>query len=290
MRKINYYVIGTYGTLPNGVFGALFYNVYDAKETRKTRFSKKNRVMRGVYQMLYCELLTLTDNNATYEQYLDIEAVYMKKDSMTKEQASRLWKRRYGVKKSKPRSEELRRIKGVIRDLKNERDWSREMARLINKKYDDLIDERLFDFYGKTLEEIRNEPENSTTTWLAQQTLNHIEKERKKAIYNWYDDVGNDTTIYIIYKDGSTLHVTGTEIAVGDVTPKMQNIAYAHYDDGWETFDTEIGNIDLGLYSKTAEEFNYDVTDEMLEIRDNYERDIEIKFGTEWGLKQKNVA
>ncbi|MDR2729165.1 MAG: hypothetical protein LBB56_08520 [Chitinispirillales bacterium] len=34
--------------------------------------------------MLYTELLKLTDDQTTYEQYLDIEAVYMSKDDTTK--------------------------------------------------------------------------------------------------------------------------------------------------------------------------------------------------------------
>jgi len=61
--------------------------------------------------MMYNELLTLTDGKATYEQFTEIEAVYMSKEAMTKEQAARLWKRRYGEKIVKPLAEEMRRVK-----------------------------------------------------------------------------------------------------------------------------------------------------------------------------------
>jgi len=238
---------------------------------------------------MYSELLVLTDEKATYEQFIEIEAVYMSKEEMTKEQAARLWKRRYGVKESKPRPEEMRRIKKSIREFKREQAWAKEMEQRINKKYDDLIPERLMDFYGKTLEEINNEPPNSTIAYLANQTLERIEKERNRAIFDWYDSAGGDATFYIIYKDGSTLYVTGTEIVGGDVTPKIQGIVYANYSDGYEEYDTEIGDRDMGLYGKTAEEHDYEITDDMLLIRDKYERTIEIKYGADWGLKQDIV-
>jgi len=234
--------------------------------------------------MLYSELLNLTDDKATYEQFLDIEVEYMKKDSMTKEQAAKLWKRRYGEKVYKPRPEEMRRIKEAIRIFKGERQWAKIMEQRINKEYDNLIQERLHDFYGKTLKEINSE-QDSTTAWSARRIIDEIEKQRNRTLNQWYDEAGNDTTIYIIYKDGSTQYVTGTEIVGGKITPKMQAIAYAYYFDGWDEFDTEIGDWDLGLYGKTADEYNYDIIDEMLLIKDKYESDIEIKYKTEWGLK-----
>ena len=238
---------------------------------------------------MYSELLTLTDNKATYEQFLDIEAVYMKKDSMTKAQAASLWKRRHGEKINKPRAEEMRRIKEAIRDFKKEREWFKTMEQRINKGHDEMITEQIINHYGKTLEEINAEPRDSAIKWLAQQTLDRIEKSRSQAIYKWYEDAGNDTTIYIIYKDGSTLYVSGTEIVSGDVTPKMNNIAYALYMDGWEHFDTEIGDIDKGLFGRTAEDYDYEMTDEMYEIKEQYERNIEIKYRTAWGLKQQTA-
>ena len=89
--------------------------------------------------MMYCELLALTDNKATNEQFIEIEAVYMSREAMTKEQAARLWKRRYGEKMDKPRAAEMRRIKESIRDFKNERKWAKVMERRIIANYDERI-------------------------------------------------------------------------------------------------------------------------------------------------------
>lgn len=72
---------------------------------------------------MYSELLNLTDGKATYEQFLDIEAVYMAKESMTKKQAAALWKRRYAEKEVKPLPKYLKAIKEEIREFKRNREW-----------------------------------------------------------------------------------------------------------------------------------------------------------------------
>ena len=77
--------------------------------------------------------------------------------------------------------------------------------------------------------------------WFTRQSVERLTNERESVINKWYDDVGNDAHIYIIYKDGSQCIASGVEILAGDITPKMQDIAYAQYQDGWERFDTLIG-------------------------------------------------
>ena len=81
--------------------------------------------------MMYSELLKLSDGKATYEQFLDIEAVYMSREEMTKQQAAKLWKRRYAKKNRKPLPKELREIKEAIRDFKGSREYAeREEKRI----------------------------------------------------------------------------------------------------------------------------------------------------------------
>ena len=229
--------------------------------------------------MLYIELLSLTDDKATYEQFLDIESVYKSKEEMTKQQAARLWKRRYGEKVEKPRPEEMRRIKEAIRDFKGEREWAKVLESRIIETHDEKVKNYIAEC-GAELDE-----NGYCKDYWARQTIERWEKELPKTIYQMYEGMGNDTTIYIIYKDGSTLYVSGSEIVGGDVTPKMQNIAYAHYQDGLEEFDTLIGNFDDTF------PYSLDFTDaeenEHWEKVETYKSSVEIKFGTDWGKKHQ---
>lgn len=61
--------------------------------------------------MMYSELLKLTNGKATYEQFLDIEALYMSREKMTQQQAAILWKYRYAEKKRKPSQKNCGRLK-----------------------------------------------------------------------------------------------------------------------------------------------------------------------------------
>ncbi len=213
--------------------------------------------------MLYSELLVLTDGKATYEQFLDIEAAYMAKDSMTKKQAAALWKRRYAEKEVKPLAKELKEIKEAIRDFKENREWLNELIAREEKK----IDEKLAEY----------ESENYLYYW----TIERLKKERAEVAYKLCEDYGNDAMIHIIYKDGSECIATGAEIVGGLITPKMQNIAYASYSDGWVEYDTFTGT----LVDNDTDYFGDLSTDEGIEAREAYYNMIEIKFGTEWGRK-----
>lgn len=135
--------------------------------------------------MMYSELLTLTDNKATYEQFLDIEAVYMSHKEMTKQQAAKLWKRRYADKKRKPLAKELREIKAAIRDFKSDREYAELQEMQIKEKYAERIAEY--------------DPEN----WINQRSIELLSKQRDEEIYQMWESYGNDATIHIIYDDGS---------------------------------------------------------------------------------------
>lgn len=90
--------------------------------------------------MMFLELLKLTDNQATYEQFLDIEAAYMAKESMTKKQASALWNRRYGQKEEKPIPAYLKEVKIEYHSLLKETGY--------------ILDfENNFNYFGTTTEE-----------------------------------------------------------------------------------------------------------------------------------------
>lgn len=213
--------------------------------------------------MIYQELLVLIGGKATYEQFLDIEAAYMAKDSMTKKQAAALWKRRYAEKEVKPLAKELKEIKEAIRDFKENQKWLNELITQEEKK----IDEKLAEY----------EPENYLYYWI----IERLKKERAEVAYKLCEDYGNDAMIHIIYKDGSECIATGTEIVSGLITPKMQNIAYASYSDGWVEYDTFTGT----LVDNDTDYFGDLSTDEGIEARETYYNMIEIKFGTEWGKR-----
>lgn len=209
--------------------------------------------------MLYIEFLSLTDGKATYEQFVEIEAAYMSREKMTKQQAVSLWKRRYSPKKQKPLAKELREIKQAICDFRREKEWAEVQEERIRKKYAEEIAQ--FD------------PESA---W-EKHIIEALEKRRNSAIWTMWEDMGNDTTIQIIYEDGSQCVASGTEIVSGDIIPTMQHIVYACYQDGYTEYDTLTGCLDehFGDLSEDAE----------MEAREQYFGGVEIKFGTEWGRR-----
>ena len=213
--------------------------------------------------MMYSELLNLTDGKATYEQFLDIEMVYMSKEDMTKKQAATLWKRLYGEKEEKPIPKYLKEIKDAIRDFKDNREWLDYAIEQEEKKYDE-----------KLAEYDRND-------WINRWVIECLEKQRAEVAYKKCEEFGNDAMIHIIYKDGSECIASRAEIVGGMITPKMQNIAYANYSDGYIEYDTLTGI----LVDDETDFFGDLSTDEGIEARENYYNMIEIKYGTEWGRK-----
>lgn len=218
--------------------------------------------------MMYSELLDLTDGKAIYEQFLDIEAVYIAKENMTKKQAAALWKRRYAEKEVKPLPKYLKAIKEEIREFKRNREWLDYAIAQEEKKYDE-----------KLAEYDRNH-------WINKWVIESLEKQRAEVAYKKCEEFGNDAMIHIIYKDGSECVATGAEIVGGIITPKMQNIAYANYSDGWVEYDTLTGI----LVDSDTDFFGDLSTDAGIEARENYYNRIEIKFGTEWGRKHSCCA
>lgn len=218
--------------------------------------------------MMYFELLNLTGGKATYEQFLNIEAAYMAKESMTKKQAAALWKRRFEKKEEKPLPEYLKAVKDAIRDFKSNREYLNYRIEQEEKK----IDEKIAEY----------NPEDWTNKWV----LESLEKQKKGIAFRLCEDFGNDAMIHIIYKDGSECIASGAEIVGGSTTPKMQNIAYAQYEDGYVEYDTLTGM----LIDNETDFFGDLSTDEGIEARETYYNMVEIKFGTEWGRKHSCYA
>lgn len=154
---------------------------------------------------------------------------------------------------------ELKEIKDIIKDLKDSQKDVKNNIKRIVQDYNTQIKQ-----YDKN-------------NWVDKNVIESLEKQQQKAIYNTYDTYSNDSSIHIIYKDGSEICTTGLEIVSNENIPKLTNIVYAKYMDGDIEFDTEIG------------EFNFDISiDEELEKREKYLNSIEVKFGTEWGKKHTN--
>lgn len=156
--------------------------------------------------MMYSELLKLTGGKATYEQFLDIEAVYMSREKMTQQEAAALWKRRYAKKIRKPLPKELREIKEAIRDFKGSREYAEREEKRITEQYAEKLAE-----YG-------------TDDWTSRRVIESLNQQRDRDIYQMWENYGNDATIHIIYEDGSECIASGTEIVSGDVVPKMQHM------------------------------------------------------------------
>ena len=187
---------------------------------------------------------------------------------MTKKQAAALWKRRYAEKEAKPLPKYLKAIKEEIREFKRNREWLNYAIEQEEKKYDEKL------------------AEYDRNNWMDKWIIERLEKQRAEVAYKKCEEFGNDAMIHIIYKDGSECVVSGAEIVGGVITPKMQNIAYANYSDGWVEYDTLTGI----LVDDNTDFFGDLSTDAGIEARENYYSMIEIKFGTEWGRKHNCCA
>lgn len=154
---------------------------------------------------------------------------------------------------------ELKQIKDAIKDFQS------------NKEYAEREEQKIRDKYTEQLSEYNPDE------WWNRTVIDALNQRMNRDIQNLWDVFGNDTTIHIIYEDGSECIADGIEITSGEIKPKMQHIAYAWYGDGYVQFDTETG------------ELHYDVSeDDQFETYEEYKNQIEIKYGTEWGRKQAN--
>lgn len=202
--------------------------------------------------MMYSELLVLTNNKATYDEFLVVEKVYMESDTMTKKQAAELWSRLY-ESKNRPLAKELKQIREAIRNLKE------------NREIVEFEIQKIKENYEKKISDLNLNPDD----YFDRQIINRLKIAMNQDIYRRYDTYGNDTTIFIIYKDGSECSASGIDIVSGEITPKMQNIAYASYLDAWTEYDTEMGCLDE-LWDLT--------TDEGVIERQNYFNMIQNKY------------
>lgn len=160
----------------------------------------------------------------------------------------------------KPRAKELKEIKEAIKDLKSHRSYTKSLANDIKKRYA----ESLASAKGNSL--------------LDRWERERLEQMQAKEIGKLYDDMGMDITIHIIYTDGTECIAYGAEIVAGEITPKLQHIAYASYLDGYTEYDTLTGCLDTRWNAET---------DEGIEERDEYFSQVEIMYGTAWGRKHR---
>ena len=223
--------------------------------------------------MLYTEFLKLTHDNATFEEYSIIDNIYMEDDKMTKRQSVTIWEKMFGKSRKEVKlilPEYLKNIKESIRSLKDCR-----------QDYEDDIVQTEINMENAIQQYILDNPKREGVSqeihdYFERNAIENIRKEYNKKMYEICESYGNDMNFYIIYNDGSTCCASGTEIVTGEVTPRMQNIAYAHLLSAWDEFDTRIGD------------FKWDVSiDEEYMSKDEYMSSIEIELETEWGLRQK---
>jgi hypothetical protein len=152
----------------------------------------------------------------------------------------------------------LKQIKETIKDFKDNREFAKYQEKQIEKRYEEKIEDLKLD----------------SNSWHDKKLIDGLTKQMNQEIYNMYEMYGNDSSIHIIYEDGTECCTTGLDIVANECTPKIQHIVYASYLDGYIEYDTETGELD------------FDVSiDEQLEAREEYFNNIEIKFSTTWGLK-----
>lgn len=161
---------------------------------------------------------------------------------------------------TKPLAKELKEIKEAIKDFKDNRSFAKREEKKILAKHKELL------------------KEYDSSNWYHRSLINTLEQRLQSDIYELYETFGNDTTIQIIYTNGEECNVTGAEIVTGEITPRLQQIAYASLQNGYTVFDTLSGNMD-NKWDLEEEETDW-------EAREEYFNSVEIKFNTKWGMKQ----
>jgi len=208
--------------------------------------------------MMHQEFIQLTGLEVSHEKYTNsIEPKYMQ----SKLDKQSFCKRYLNNQTEKPLAKELKEIKEVIQDFKGNRSFAKRQEKQIIQKYSEKL------------------KEYNSQNWVDRNFINTLEQRMQSDIYNLYEMYGNDTTIQIIYLDGTECNVTGTEIVTGEITPKLQQIAYVSYQDGYTIYDTLSGNLDTkwDIDIEGEKEIDWDA-------RDEYFNQVEIKFNTKWGM------
>jgi len=208
--------------------------------------------------MMYEEFQALTNLPVSYEEYTNaIEPKYM--SSKLDKQA--FCKRYANSQTKKPLARELKEIKDAIKDFKGDRSFAKREE---NKKI------------AEHKEKLK---EYDSSQWYHRNLINTLEYRLQSDICKLYEMYGNDATIQIIYTDGTECNATGTEIVSGEITPKLQQIAYASYQDGYTIYDTLSGNMDdkWDIEIEGEKEIDWDAREEYF---DNVER----IFKTKWGM------
>ena len=146
-------------------------------------------------------------------------------------------------------------IKNFIKDFKSNREYAtREEKRIIKENQEHIKELNL-----------------NTENYFDRQLIDTLNKRTQEAISKSYENFGNDATFHFIYKDGTEAIFSGVEI-LDNFNPKLTDIVYATYQDGWIEMDTEKGELNFELE-----------TDEDFEKRNEYFNNIERKFQTVWG-------
>ncbi|HBY20959.1 MAG TPA: hypothetical protein DEG71_08115 [Clostridiales bacterium] len=215
--------------------------------------------------MMIQEFISLTNLSVSYDEYTNtIEPKYMT-STLDKQD---FCKRYININTTniKPLAKELKEIKEAIKDFKGNRSFAKREEKKILENHKEKL------------------KEYNSQNWVDRNFIKTLEYNLNVSIYKLYEMYGNDATIQIIYNDGTECNVTGTEIVTGEITPKLQQIAYASYQDGYIIYDTLSGNLDTkwDIEIEGEKETDWDA-------REEYFDQVEIKFGTKWGIKHNNT-
>lgn len=166
---------------------------------------------------------------------------------------------------NKQGKELLKEIKSRIKDSHSSIPYIKAQIKKIEKAFAERIAEELATY---------SDPDE----YFAVQYKARMERRMREAIFEEYSRWDGETHYYLIYKDGSCVCISDEDLISGDPMPKLTNIVYAHYQDGYDEMDTESG----ALHFYECDEVDYEAEDERKEA---YENAIEIKYGTEFGKR-----
>lgn len=166
---------------------------------------------------------------------------------------------------NKQGKELLREIKDRIKESHRDIPYIKAQIKKIEKEFAERMAEELATY---------SDPDG----YFAMQYKESMERRMRDAIFAEYSRWDGETHYYLIYKDGSCVCISDEDLISGDPMPKLTNIVYAYYQDGYDEMDTESGS----LHFYEGDEVDYEAEDARKQA---YEDAIEVKFGTEYGRR-----
>lgn len=175
--------------------------------------------------------------------------------------------------KKKESQEILKMIKEMMKDSHRNVPYIKETEQRMRKEW------------AKRIEESQAEYPDDMLYW-KQKDKERMIANMEQDISSMYDRYDSENLYYLIYKDGSCVCISDSDLISGEKMPKLTGIVYAMYSGTCDSWDTETGELHWYEGSITESDFDWEAEDER---KMAYENAIEIKYGTEFGKRLQKM-